>query len=203
MITSMEKKPKNNYQKLIDVIKKGGIGVLPTDTLYGLVGSAFSAEAVEKIYKIRERNTGKPFIILIGSISDLKKFGIKIDKKSELIIKKIWPGKVSIIFPVKNKKFQYLHRGTKSIAFRLPKKESLIHLLKKTGPLVAPSANREGDKPATTILKAKQYFGEKINFYADGGTLRAKPSTLIAIDSGKVIIKRQGAVRIKKNLWQN
>jgi len=205
-------KQNSTYQKLVKAIKNGAVGVLPTDTLYGLVGSAFSQVAVERIYKIKERDPKKPLIILISALGDLKKFDIELNKKTEALLQNIWPGKVSVIFPCKSKEIYYLHRGTKSLAFRLPKKESLMDLLKKTGPLVAPSANREGEKPASSIKKARQYFGEKacpvhsspqrgeaaplfngVNFYVDGGTLSAKPSTLIAIEDGKIIIKRAGS----------
>ncbi|MFA6973304.1 MAG: L-threonylcarbamoyladenylate synthase [Parcubacteria group bacterium] len=187
-------KVQDNYQKLVAAIKNGAVGVLPTDTLYGLVGSAFSEEAVAKIYRLKERDAKKPLIILISSLNDLKKFEIKLNKKTETLLKNIWPGKVSVILPVRSKKVAYLHRGTKSLAFRLPKKDSLLELLKKTGPLVAPSANREGEKPAGNVKKARQYFGEKVAFYVDGGALRSKPSTLVAIEKGQVIIKREGAI---------
>jgi len=70
-------------------------------------------------------------------------------------------------------------------------------LLKKTGPLVAPSANREGMLPAQTIGDALRYFGEHVDFYSDGGKRGGKPSTLIAFENGVPVIKRIGAVRIK------
>jgi L-threonylcarbamoyladenylate synthase len=194
----MNNKKDKNLGKLADILKKGAVGVLPTDTLYGLVGSAFSEDAVEKIYKLKERDSKKPLIILISSIQDLKKFEIKLNKKAEEILKKIWPGKVSVIFPVKSKKFVYLHRGTKSLALRLPKKEALIDFLKQSGPLVAPSANREGEKPALNIKKAKRYFGERISFYVDSGILRSKPSTVITFKKGKVVVLREGAVNAKR-----
>ncbi len=173
-----------------------GIGILPTDTLYGVVGSAFSKKAVERIYKVRRRNPKKPCIILISSISDLQKFGISdaFIHTNGLMLKKVWPGKVSIIFPLPKevqKKFEYLHRATKALAFRLPKKKSLITLLKKTGPLVAPSANPEGKKPAETIAEAKKYFGNKVDFYISGGKKTGKPSKLVSLVSGEPIILRK------------
>lgn len=183
--------------KLITILKKGGIGVLPTDTIYGLVGQALLKKTVEKIYKLRKRNPKKSFIILISSIKDLNLFKIKINKKTEEILKKIWPGKVSVILKSPSKKFFYLHRGAKTLAFRLPKKSNLLKLLKKTGPLVAPSANLEGLKPAETIKEAKKYFGDKVDFYINEGRTKSLPSTLIAIKKGKIIIKREGATPIR------
>ncbi len=177
-------------QKIVEIIKNKGVGVLPTDTIYGLVGSALSKKVVKRIYQLRKRRLSKPMIILIGSEDDLKIFRIKINKKIKEILKNFWPGKVSIILPCPHKKFFYLHRGTKTLAFRLPKNKKLINFLKKTGPLVAPSANLEGKKPAETIKEAKKYFGEKIDFYLDGGRIKSLPSTLIAIKNDQIIIKR-------------
>jgi L-threonylcarbamoyladenylate synthase len=130
-------------------------------------------------------------IILIGKISDLKLFGINIKGKTAKILKKFWPGPVSIILPCRNQKFQYLHRGTESLAFRLPKKADLLKLLQKTGPLVAPSANIEGEKPAQNLDEAQKYFGTYIDFYVDGGELEGKPSELIKISNNKVEILRK------------
>lgn len=195
------KNMKNNYKitnsKLVEIIKNGGVGVLPTDTLYGLVGSALNKKSVEKIYKLRKRNSGKPFIILISSLKDLNLFEIKLEKETEKLLKKLWPGKVSVILACVSKKLKYLHRGTNSLAFRIPKNKKLINLLKKTGPLAAPSANHEGKKPASTITEAKKYFGNKVDFYVDGGILKSQPSTLVEIRGGKIIVLRQGAVKIK------
>ncbi len=185
-----------NSESLVKEIAGDKIGVIPTDTIYGLVGKALSKRAVRRIYKLRGRNCKKPMIILIGSLSDLKLFKIKLDKKAEELLKKLWPGKISVILPSPDQKFYYLHRGTKTLAFRLPRKQQLTKLLKKTGPLVAPSANPEGLKPAETAKEAEKYFGDKADFYVDVGKLASLPSTLVAIKNGKVIIKRQGACKI-------
>lgn len=177
------------------ILKKGGIGILPTDTLYGLVGSALKPETVKRIYRVRRRNPKKPFIILIGSLADFKKFGIRLNPLIKKICERFWPGKVSIILPCPSKKFFYLHRGTKSLAFRLLKPIWLRKLLTKTGPLVAPSANLEGLLPAESIKAAKKYFSDKIDFYRAGKTSN-QPSTLIEIKKGKIMVRREGAVKI-------
>lgn len=174
-----------------DILKKGGVGVLPTDTIYGLVGSALNRKTVERIYKIRRRDKNKPMIILIGSLNDLKPFGIKLNKKQAAIIKKFWPGKVSIIIPCLSKRFFYIHRGANSLAFRLPAKRILRSFLGKTGPLVAPSANISRRPPAKNIKEAKKYFGDKIDFYIDVGDIRGTPSKIIKIEKNKVVIIRK------------
>jgi L-threonylcarbamoyladenylate synthase len=182
--------------RISEIIKKDGVGVLPTDTLYGLVGSAFSKKAVEKIYDLKSRSERKSLIILISSIEDLKKFGVEITDKEKKFMKRYWPGKVSIVLPFKNTKLFYLDKMDGTLAFRFPKKGDLIKLIKQTGPIVAPSANPEGAIPAKDIYEAKVYFDDRIDFYVDGGKIDSEPSTLVKFNRDKIEILREGAVRI-------
>lgn len=180
----------------IQTIKNGGVGVVPTDTLYGLVGRADTREVVERIYKIKKRNPDKPCIILISSLDDLNKFNVKVSEEVRKNLEKYWPGKVSVILSVNDNNFEYLTRGTKTLAFRLPDEKVLQDLIKETGPIIAPSANPEGEKPATTIEMANKYFGDKVDFYVDDEELKSAPSTLIKFENGEVVVLRQGAIYI-------
>jgi len=173
------------------LLKEGAIGVIPTDTLYGICASAFNENSVKKVYKLRKRNPNKPCIILISSFDDLKKFKVKLKPWQRKILEKIWPGKVSVILSCFSQKFYYLHRGTNSLAFRLPKNKLILNILKISGPLIAPSANWEGEEPAKNIKEAKKYFGNKV-FYLDRGNLISKPSTLIDLREKKIKILREG-----------
>ena len=185
-----------NFSVIKDKLIEGKIGVIPTDTIYGLVGTALNKQTVQRIYETKGRAPEKPLIILIGSTKDLGYFNINPNSESLKILNKYWPGKVSIILPCPNGKFEYLHRGTRTLAFRFPDFPELISLINQTGPLVAPSANPEGLTPAATIVDAKRYFGSKIDFYVNGGKRESEPSTLISIDNGKIKILREGAVKI-------
>lgn len=177
-------------------MKKGGVGVLATDTIYGLAGSALAPATVERIYKLRCRNFKKPMIVLISSLDDLKLFKIKLNKREREVAAKLWPGKVSIILNCPYPEFKYLHRGANTVAFRFPKKIDLVGLISKTGPLVAPSANLEGKEPAKTIEEARVYFGDQIDFYLDEGRILGLPSTLVAIRNGKLAVKRNGEINV-------
>lgn len=177
--------------KIIKILKRGGVGVLLTDTLYGLVGRAVDKITVERIYRIKNRKNTKPLIILISSLDDLGFFGIIPDLQAKKLMSSVWPGAVTIIVPCPKNKFEYLHRGTKMLAFRLPSKKSLISLIKETGPLVAPSANPEGFPPAKNITEAKQYFGDTIDFYMYGGKPKESASKIVKINKGKIEIIRK------------
>ncbi len=170
--------------------------MMPTDTIYGIVGSALNPLTVEEIYVLRKRDTSKPMIILISSLDDLLDFDITLTSAQKDFLTKIWPNPVSVILPCPYSRFFYLHRGKKSLAFRMPDNKNLLKVLQQVGPLVAPSANIEKEKSAETILGAKKYFGEKVSFYLDGGRIKTKPSTIIQLfKDGTQIVLRKGGFR--------
>jgi len=180
-----------DWLKAALLLKEEAIGVIPTDTIYGICTSCFNKKSVEKVYKLRKRNPKKPCIILISDLNYLKLFNIKLKQWQKEILEKVWPGKVSIILSCKIKRFHYLHRGTNSLSFRLPKNKLILNILKVSGPIIAPSANWEGYEPAKNIREAKKYFGDKV-FYLDKGSLISKPSTLIDLREKKIKILREG-----------
>lgn len=176
---------------IAEVLRQGGVGVILTDTIYGVAGSAMDPETVQRIYRLRKRNSKKPFIILIPSVASLKKFGVKLDKYHRAFLGTAWPGPISVILPVPGKKFEYLHRGKRSLAFRVPADPSLRSFLRRTGPLVAPSANPEGQRPARTIKEAQKYFGPNVEFYMDAGRVAGKASTLIDLTGSEPVVLRK------------
>jgi L-threonylcarbamoyladenylate synthase len=181
----------------IEILKNGGVGVIPTDTIYGLVGSALLPETVKRISALKKRADDKAFIVLISSVEDLKLFNINLSENILEFLHKYWPGKMSLEIFSNLPKYKYLRNPDDTNAFRLPDKEDLIDLLKQTGPLVAPSANISYQPPAKNIEEAKKYFGKNVDFYEDGGELNSAPSTLVRISGDKVEVLRQGAVVIK------
>ncbi len=188
----------NDWQKAEIALKKGGVAFVPTDTLYGLLANAFDKKAVERIYKIRGRDKDKPCIVLVSSFNDFKKFSITLTSDQKKFLESVWPGKISVILPCPNKKFEYLHRGKKAIAFRMigPRNKNLFNILKRMGPMVAPSANPQGMPPAKKRSEARKYFGSSVDAYVCVGTKVSKPSTLIKYENDKIIVLRQGAVKV-------
>lgn len=201
MISRDEKKKTIwNDENLVKILEGNGVVVMPTDTLYGIVGRAQDVAAVNRIYELRKRAPNKPCIILISDISELEKFSISLTEKQKEVINNYWSfgfaqdehNATSIVLDCPDEKFSYLHRDTKTLAFRLPAQTDLQKLLKKTGPLIAPSANLEGFPPAQNILEAKKYFGNSIDLYVDGGTISGKASKVIRLyKDGSVDILRR------------
>ncbi|MFZ1019733.1 MAG: L-threonylcarbamoyladenylate synthase [Minisyncoccia bacterium] len=170
-----------NNENLIKILKNGGVAIIPTDTVYGFVVSAFSSSAIEHLYSVRKPTSNKPCILLIGDVSEINKFDITPTPEQEKVIKNYWPGPVTIIFDCPSESFRELHRGTNTRSFRLPDSSSFREFLKKTGPLLAPSANTEGNPIAKNIQEAKNYFGNVVDIYIDGGEIAGKPSKIIKL----------------------
>lgn len=189
-----------SFDTAITIMRNGGVGIIPTDTLYGVVASAFSKEAVERVYAVRGRSEHKPCIVLLPNEDALALFGIVLTEKMRAVVKHYWPGAVSIVMPCDNEHFAYLHRGTKTLAFRVPdpRHADLVSFLKKTGPIIAPSANIQGKPPATTIPHAYEYFLDTVDFYVDGGVLTGEPSTIVSVCGNEVQLVRQGVVPFTK-----
>ncbi|MCX6713398.1 MAG: L-threonylcarbamoyladenylate synthase [Candidatus Vogelbacteria bacterium] len=187
--------------EIVGKINSGGVGILPTDTICGLSGSALSPAVVERIYELKQRPADMPFIVLIGEWEDLGKLGVEITEKDRAVLEKNWPGSISFILPCPDpeNKLEYLHRGKKTIAVRFPIGEDLQKLLAKTGPLISTSANLSGRRPAETIEEARDYFGNRVDFYLDAGPRGSQPSTLAKLTNGQVEILRQGDTELIKN----
>ena len=187
-----------NDENLVQVLKTGGVVVMPTDTLYGIVGVASSQNTVERIYEIRQRTPEKPCIILIGDINKLEEFSVNISEEQKKELQKYWSfdesqnlRSVSVVLDCSDEKFAYLHRGTKTLAFRLPRIKELRDLLLKTGPLIVPSANTEGMPPAKNINEARNYFGDAVDLYIDGGEISGKASKVVRLkNDGSVEVLR-------------
>lgn len=183
----------NLLKDAIDVIKNGGLVVAKTDTIYGILGNALNRETIEKIYQIKGREENKPFIILIPSIKMLKMFNVKENQTAERLLN--LKG-ITVIFDIEDPedKWYYLHRGKKSLAFRIPDDIAFLKFLEALNlPVVAPSANPSGLQPAEDINQAIEYFQDKINLYVDSGkVIENIPSTVVKVENGKIKILRKG-----------
>ena len=166
------------------LLKEGSIGVVPTESVYGLVASAHNQDAVERVYDVKHRPDSKPCIVLISQAYDMELFGV--DSETIDSASTYWPGKVSVVVPADDIKYGHLTRGTGSIAFRVAGTQVLQDILSISGPIIAPSANPDALAPATTVQQAYEYFGDTIDFYIDGGICDEPPSTVVHVSNGHV-----------------
>lgn len=179
--------------------KLGAVGIIPSDTVYGLVARASDQSAVQRLYSVKHRE-GNPGTIIAANNQQLEELGLK--HRYLTAVEQYWPGPISIIIPCADPKLAYLHQGYMSLAVRLPDNDELQQLLQATGPLLTTSANQPKEPVATTIEQAKHYFGETVDFYEDGGDLSGnQASTIIRIVDDAIEVIRQGAVTINEERY--
>lgn len=180
----------SKFEELKSVLSGGGIAVIPADTVYGIVAHAHNKDAVEKVFNAKGRSDDKPPITLISTIEQVEDFGVRLTDSLRKELHKYWPGCVTLILPCEvSDKNRHLVRGSRGISLRLPSAHHLLELLKVAGPIIAPSANIQGEEPARLIEKAKEYFGDLVDFYLDGGHLQNEPSRIIDLtyDEPKIL----------------
>lgn len=184
------------FTSVVNSLAEGKVGILPTDTVYGLVCVASNKEAAQRLYGLKSRDKN-PGTIIAANIEQIAELGIKI--RYLKAVENFWPNPVSIIIPC-GPDLSYLHLGKMSLAVRIPADKDLTNLLANAGPLLTTSANHPGEPPANTVQEAKKYFGGEVDFYVDGGNLSGnKPSTIIRVVDDIVEVLREGAVKIDEN----
>lgn len=176
----------NSLKQLVDVLLRGGIAVICTDTLYGIVARAEDEQAVERVYHVKGRDPSKSCILLVADPSQV--YGNQDTFRQDISTPVGQPASYLIESPGAP---HWLLRENSSLAYRLPGLEWLRLVLAHTGPLIAPSANPEGLPPARTIEQAKQYFGDWIDLYVDGGEVSADmpPSRLVKVKADGSLVR--------------
>lgn len=173
----------NFDESIAKILNGGGVGILRTDTLYGLMARADNQAAVERVYAIKQRTATKSTIVLIASTEQLFD---SYERATMSRLEQFWPGENSIILPSQQAP-AWLTRGNQSVAYRQPASIELRQLIERTGPLIAPSANPEGEPPASNILQAKAYFGTLVDFYVDSGDVGdTTPSRLYRLNQSGI-----------------
>lgn len=180
-------------------LENGGVGVMPTDTVYGIVTQVNNPESVKRLYLLKSRDCN-PGTIMASSTQQLIEMGV--EPRYVKIASVFWPNPISVVMPV-NDSLSYVHLGKNSLAFRIVADPEIAKLLDITGPLLTSSANHPSQKVADTVNEASDYFGNSVDFYIDGGDYSgAQASTIIRIDETGIKLLRNGSINID-NLIDN
>lgn len=208
MLNYVDLKNEINNQKIKETaekIKKGGIVVFPTETVYGIGTNALNAEAVKKLYQIKERPLNKPISLLVNSIEMIEKIAKDISEIEYKIIKRFFPGPLTIILNKKDIVPNIVTSNQKTVGIRMPENEIALKLIEYAGiPLATPSANISGKPSGTEIKDIIKELGEKVDCYIDGGKSKlGLASTIVQVVNGEPKILRQGFIteeQIKKEV---
>ena len=179
--------------KAMDIIEKGGVIIFPTDTVYGIGCDPYNEAAIERIYEIKSRERTKYFPVLVYS-KEVASTAVKFDKYSCKLAEKFWPGPLTLILEVTDKKLKTSLNIGKKIAIRSPGNRCALKLLSKCNFLVGTSANISGQEPFTD--PAKCYHGMNgFDLFLDGGRISGGvPSTIVEVTDNKIRIQREGSL---------
>lgn len=179
------------------VIRQGGVVILPTDTVYGIVGDARSVRAIQKAFFVKQRSEEKAFPVFIGSIPDARSWAYISDQKAAFL-EHVWPGAITVVFQKKGELPRLLTGGKDTLGLRMPDHPFLLRLLSFFDfPLFQTSANISSQEPARTPEDVVRYFGTDasvIDLFIDAGPLVGNPSTVIEFTTDHPIILRSGRV---------
>ncbi|MGB1665165.1 MAG: L-threonylcarbamoyladenylate synthase [Nitrosopumilus sp.] len=184
----------DGIKKVVEIFKNGGVIVFPTDTVYGIGCDPYNENAVKKIYEIKSRDKIKSLPVLAYSIDIVKQI-VMIDKLTEKIVEKYWPGPLTLILKLKDQKLKKSLNLEEKIAIRIPNSECTLKLLKECNLLVGTSANVSGDSSFTDPQKCIENL-KNYDAFVDGGTITSKgESTIIEIENEKIHVIREGALK--------
>ena len=187
---------KSYWEKAAEVLKNGGVVIVPSDSSFGIAAVASNTGGVEKLYSIKNREPNKPCLLVVCSHAQAKSLIEWTDLAEELACKH-WPGGLTMVGKAVNRNLSPLIYGDgETLAVRLPAKKPLAELARATGPFILPSANLAGEPPAfrlseidkTLLMKADYLIPEE----PDGNPV----STLVDVRGEKPVILRQGSISI-------
>jgi len=182
-------------KKASDVFAKGGIAVIPTETVYGIAAPINSKQGIDKIFIAKGRPTDNPLIVHISKMEHLKLLTDDVNEISNKLIKHFWPGPLTIIFKARKEINRKITGGLDTIAVRMPDNLFTLKLIDTVGPLAAPSANISGKPSGTDISDIFEELNGKVDLIIDEGlSQHGLESTVINPLSSPPVILRKGSI---------
>jgi len=199
-MTELLKAGKKNIQKAAAVIKSGGIAAFPTETVYGLGADGLNPEACARIFEIKGRPRFDPLILHECSAARARKLFSSIPPAAEKLMRKFWPGPLTLVLPKARAVPEIVTAGLKTVAVRVPANRHALALIKAAGrPIAAPSANRFGALSPTTAAHVRKQLGGGPDIILDGGrTAIGVESTILTFSGGRPVLLRPGGLPLEE-----
>lgn len=183
-------------QEAARIICSGGVVVFPTTSLYGLAADAFSPEAIEKVFAIKQRPSNKPILILVPDIRDIQGLVQDIHPAAKQVMTALWPGNLTLIFKAGSVLLPRLTAGTGKIGIRLPV-YPVARLLVRAAvrPITATSANISGHRGCSQIADLDPSVAAAVDLILDAGPLQGGAgSTILDVSQDPPVFLREGAI---------
>jgi L-threonylcarbamoyladenylate synthase len=179
----------------VSVLARGGLVVIPTDTVYGIAADAFTPDAVDGLLMAKGRGRDMPVPVLVGSAATLDGLTPDRSQASRDLVEAFWPGGLTIVLRHAWTLAWDLGETRGTVALRMPLHPVALDLLAKTGPLAVSSANLSGRPAALTAEEAQEQLGAVVEIYLDGGLCEEPvPSTIVDLTGPQPRLIRAGAV---------
>lgn len=183
-----------------ELLQKGEVIAIPTETVYGLAANAFNKNAVAKIFEIKNRPAFNPIIVHIKNIDYIYNIANNIDARLIELMKKFSPGPLTILVEKKNNIPDIVTAGSNQVAIRIPNHPFTLKLLSILDfPLAAPSANPFQYISPVSAQQVAEQLRNKIPYILDGGKCAVGiESTIIGIENEYVVVYRLGGIPIEE-----
>jgi L-threonylcarbamoyladenylate synthase len=183
-----------------ELLKKGQVVAIPTETVYGLAANALDLKAVSEIFSVKQRPSFDPLIIHVADIVTASKWVKKIPEKLQLLASQFMPGPLTLLLEKKAIIPDLVTAGSAFVALRIPAHPMTQALLQELDfPLAAPSANPFGYISPTSAAHVEQQLGTKIPYILDGGPCQiGLESTIVGIENQVVTVYRKGGLAIEQ-----
>jgi L-threonylcarbamoyladenylate synthase len=180
-------------------LRRGELVVLPTDTVYGVGVDAFDPGAVAGLLAAKGRGRNLPPPVLVGSVRAATALVRDLGESGKDLIDEFWPGGLTLVCHASRSLAWDLGDTKGTVAIRMPLQAVALDLLKQTGPLAVSSANRTGERPATTADEAEAQLGAAVAVYLDGGRCPGDvPSTIVDLTGPLPRLLRAGVISVQR-----
>lgn len=180
------------------VLRRNGVIAVPTETFYALAVNPFQAEALVRLFALKNRDPRKPVLVLVDGPERLNQVAREVPDLARRLMEKFWPGPLSIIFPSLPHLPRLLTGGTGTIAVRQPRQALTCRLIAALGfPITGTSANRAGCRPLVRAEEVAKEFGDQLDLILEAGPCPGGlPSTIVDVTSTLPRLVRAGAIPV-------
>ena len=175
---------------------RGRVIIFPTDTVYGIGCKIFDLEAIDKIYKIKNRPKEKPLACLCANLEQIESIAI-VDENTKKLINAFLPGGLTLI--LKSKKEVESQIGYPTIGVRIPNHKIALNILEENGPMLTTSVNESGNVPLNEYDEIVKIYSAKVDkIYPNDRESLNLASTVVLIKDGSVKVLREGPIKLEE-----
>lgn len=185
---------------IADVLRGGGVVLLPTDTIYGLHAVATDERAVWRIAAMKGRDEAKPFVVIGASVQQLQDIGVEFPERASQVLQSLWPAPLTAILPLRLP--VAASRGAATLAVRVPDLDWLRALVAICGPLASTSANLSGEPAVETPEMLSHGIQTSLDGVLDAGPLKGEPSVIVDFTGDSTRITREGDPVFTQKVWK-